>query len=232
MKNIVSKIAICSIVTLVACKKEKNVEPSNCSQQIATTQTYPNYSNLKVGNYWIYERFIVDEFGVATSLNQFDSCYVEKDTLINGMTYFKYMSSKYNFPSVMPLNQNPITAEYYRDSLSYIVSSVGRIEFSSDDFSSIFKLEYVFDNPPNDTVCKVISKMGDQNLNVSLPLGNFTTSSFKETYYMTPINNFFGAIRYRDTRYAENVGKVTEGFNFFLSNPNRWERRLIRYHLN
>lgn len=231
MKNIVLKIAVCSIVTLVACKKEKNVEPNNCAQQIATTSTYPNYSNFKVGNYWIYERYIIDQLGVATSLNQFDSCYVEKDTLINGMTYFKYMSSKYNFPSVNPGTQNSITPEYYRDSLSYIVSSVGRIEFSSNDFSTIFKLEYIMANP-NDTLCKIVSKMGDQNLNVSLPLGNFVTSSFKETYYITPLWSFNGAIRYRDTRYAENVGKITEGFYFFSNDPRRWERRLIRYNLN
>ena len=231
MKNIVSKIAICSIVTLVACKKEKNVEPSNCNQQITTTQTYPNYSNFKVGNYWIYERFVVDQFGVATSLNMFDSCYVEKDTLINSMTYFKYMSSKYNFPSSNPLAQNPITPEYYRDSLSYIVSNSGRIEFSSVDFSSIFKSEY-FLVSPGDTVCKIVSKMEDQNFSVSLPLGNFVTSSCKETYYLTPNYSVFGSIKYRDTRYAENVGKVTEGFSFFVGDPRRWERRLVRYHLN
>ena len=231
MKNIVSKIAICSIVTLIACKKEKNVEPSNCTQQIATTQAYPNYSNFKVGNYWIYERYVIDNFGVSTSLNQFDSCYVEKDTLINNLRYFKYMSSKFNYPSVNPSIQNPITPEYYRDSLSYIVSSIGRVEFSSSDFSSIFKLDYTLASL-SDTVCKIVAKMGDQNLNVSLPLGNFITSSYKETYYMYPNYISGGTIRYRDTRYTENLGKITEGFFFFSLTATQWERRLIRYHLN
>lgn len=141
------------------------------------------------------------------------------------------MSSKYNFPIVTPIVQNPITPEYYRDSLSYIVSSSGRIEFSSDDFSTIFKLEYILD-VNNDSVCKIVSKMGDQNLSVSLPIGNFITSSYKETYFMYPNFSTGGTIRYRDTRYAENIGKITEGFNFFSAPATQWERRLVRYHLN
>ena len=78
-----------------SCKKDTEPEPTS----LPITTTYPNFSRLKVGNYWIYQQFDIDQNGNATPKNIFDSCYVEKDTLINGKTYMKIIK-----PS--PFNQN------------------------------------------------------------------------------------------------------------------------------
>lgn len=227
-------IASCVVISLLpSCKKDKQSSSPACTSSNQPIVTYPNYSNLKVGNYWIYQRYEINTngFGGETMLNITDSCYIEKDTLINGYTYYKYMSSKVGAPGFSGSNQNPITAEFYRDSLSYLVNQNGRIEFSSQDFTTIFKTEYVIASG-TDTVCKIVVKMGDQNLSVVTPSGNYLTSSMKEIYNMYPNWSSNGAIRYRDTRYAENIGKVTEGFYLFAGTPMWWERRLIRYHLN
>jgi hypothetical protein len=184
---------------------------------------YPNYSQLKVGNYWVYEQFDIDNAGNATSKNTFDSCYVEKDTIINGKTYFKLVKPKPYLP-----NQQDIF--FQRDSLHYTVNANGKIAFSSLDFSTVFDSGYFMAGP--DTVCKIMNQMGDKNMTLTTPAGTFTTSTAKEIYLMYPNWAVAGNPRYLNTRYAENIGIVIETLPFFTSNPNYIERRLIRYQIN
>ena len=231
MNHIISVGIVLSMTLFFSCKKEKSVEPETIATPSATPLSYTNYSALKVGNYWIYQRFYTDDFGVETPMSIIDSCYIEKDTVILGNTYYKYMSPKINSPSPSPDIQNPHSPEYYRDSLSYLVSSNGRIEFSSEDFTKEFKNDYQI-ILPLDTVCHFIFKMDDKDVNYTTPSGIYKTSNFKETYYMFSGYNTGGLIRTKNKRYSENIGKVSEGFYFFVSVPRHWERKLIRYHLN
>jgi len=60
-----------------------------CFKENQESVVYPDFAMLKVGNYWIYQYFDIDSLGNATATNTYDSCYVEKDTTINGKTYFK-----------------------------------------------------------------------------------------------------------------------------------------------
>ena len=92
---------------IYSCKKKKTDPPP--------ATVYANYAQLKVGNYWVYEQFEIDLAGNAASKNIFDSCYVEKDTMINAKSYFK----------VVKPNQNSISQKdilFLRDSLHYIVN--------------------------------------------------------------------------------------------------------------
>ncbi|MBK9399676.1 MAG: hypothetical protein IPN36_02105 [Bacteroidetes bacterium] len=185
---------------------------------------YPNYSQLKVGNYWVYEQFDIDNSGNATSNNTFDSCYVEKDTIINGKTYFKLVKPKPYLP-----NQQDIF--FQRDSLHYTVNANGKIAFSSLDFSTVFDSGYITAGPA-DTICKIVKQMGEPNLSVTTPAGTFTTLTTKDTYFMYPNWKFAGDLRFVNTRYTENIGIVIETLPFFASVPNYIERRLIRYQIN
>jgi hypothetical protein len=185
---------------------------------------YPNYSQLKVGNYWIYEQFGIDTLGNALSKNTFDSCYIEKDTIINRRTFFKVVKPR-------PYATNQIDISFQRDSLHYVVNSFGKILFSSQDFTTIFESSYITAGPV-DTVCQVKKQMADNNLSVTTPAGAFTTSNAKVVYSMFPNWTFAGSSRNKHTRYAENIGIVIETLPFFASNPNYVERRLVRYHLN
>lgn len=205
---------------IYSCKKDKDTEPTTPTP----TTTYPNFSQLKVGNYWVYEQFDIDATGNATSKNTFDSCYVEKDTIINSKTYLKIVKPKPYFT-----NQNDIS--FQKDSLHYIVNSNGEILFSSQDFSTIFESSYLMDGP-NDTVCQIIKQMADKNLTVTTLAGTFTTSNAKEKYSMYPNWTSAGNPRNKHTRYAENIGIIIETLPFFASSPNYIERRLVRYHLN
>lgn len=209
-----------------ACKKQKNNEPENCenTNTPANTFTYANYAQLKTGNYWVYQQFEVDTTGASTALNVYDSCYVQKDTLINNKTYMKLMKPKV-------YNKNVYEALFLRDSLHYLVSSLGKIVFSSEDFSTLFSSEY-FVVEPSDTICYITTQMADKNKVVSCPAGTYTTMEVREKYAMYPNWSSAGNPRYKYARYAKDVGIIIETLPFFASIPKYTERRLVRYHLN
>jgi len=202
---------------IYSCKKDKEKEPEDPSI------TYPNFSKLKTGNYWIYEQYDIDASGNATSLNTFDSCYVEKDTVINNQTYMKVVRPD-------PISQNQVQISFQKDSLHYIVNHYGQILFSSQDFSTIFESYYLMAGP-NDTLCHYTRKMADKDLPVTTPAGTFITSGVKNTY------RFYNMVaggnpRNMSTRYAVNIGIVTEALSFTPADPGYTERRLVRYHIN
>lgn len=193
-----------------ACKKDKTEAPI----------VYPNYSQLKVGNYWIYERYGIDGNGVETASGIIDSCYIEKDTLINGYTYYKRIRP--SFPLNTP--ENP----YWRDSLHYIVNSSGEILFSSQNFTDTFALRFI--STTADTAAKIVVKMDNKDLVVTVPAGTFTSSTLKQTFMLYPGHLGAGVNpRYLNIRFAENIGLISEVLPFFASNASYTERRLIRY---
>lgn len=218
--TVISVTALC----VYACKKDKKTEEQLPTPLTASTPaSYDNYSALKIGNYWIYQQFKIDTLGNVTPQNIYDSCYVEKDTLIRGRTFFKVYTPHiiYNYT-------------YMNDSLHYIIDKTGAILFSSIDFNSTFYTYYAT-NSPNDSIYKLTGKMADKDLAVSVPAGSFVTSNFKRTYDFYPNWRPYGNIsktRISNTRFAKNIGIISETMPFFLSNPNYSERRLIRYHVN
>ncbi len=211
------------LITIVisSCKKENEDEP------IAPTPTtvYPNYSQLKVGNYWIYQQFELDSLGNETPKNIFDSCYVEKDTIINTYTYYKVFS---------PSEGLGTDYKYIRDSLHYIVSAYnGQILFSSQDFTTTFYSQYFqIAGSNSDTLAVLTAKMDDKNRSVTTPAGTFITSNMKEKISFNPSFQPSYRIRYRNNRYAENIGLVVETLPIWTTQLFTVERRLVRYHIN
>jgi hypothetical protein len=190
-----------------SCKKKTKtvtVEPS-----APTETTYPSYSQLKVGNYWIYQRFMVyPKTGVESKVNGQDSCYVMKDTLISNKLFYKLR--KFDFPF------NKVNYLFLRDSSHCIVNEKGKVLFSSQDFTSIFDDQYLIEHDTKeDTVYHLTSKMDDKDLIATCPAGTFVTSNMKTTYtisanYSTPDLR----IRFRNSRYAKNVGQILETEEF------------------
>ena len=220
-KNIMRKTILFAMIaaTLLSCKKEKE-EPAPVLPVV-----YPNFSNLAVGNYWIYERFTLDTNGVYTTQNIFDSSYVDKDTVVNGNTFYKFNYIYYPY-------SNSYVGVYLRDSLSFMVNSFGDIRFSSEIFTDTFYTHYFKNSLIGDTISFIFSKMNDNNLSVSLPAGNYITKNYQTTYLMFPAHSQGGPVRTINNRYAENVGLVEETLIFFLSDPNYTVRRLKRYGRN
>jgi hypothetical protein len=214
MKNSNLVYLVFAFISFSACKKDKGSHVSESQ----------NYSQLKVGNYWIYQAFIVDTMGNATETEFFDSCYIEDDTIINNHVYYKMVRPTYWTSSQM-------NVYYLRDSSHYIIDNWGKIMFSSKDFDNIF-LEYYFDlgQTKKDTMFRAIQKMDNTDFITHTPAGTFNTLNVKATFYMNP--SFARKIRHMTTKYSDKIGIVSESYPFFFYDPVDRERRLVRYKVN
>lgn len=234
MKNKTQSIALLLLAILnSSCKKNKKTDSAaaDCALTVVptptvtptTTPTYLNFSQFNIGTYWVYQRFNIDGNGNATPTSAFDSCYVEKDTVINNKTYLKIIR-----PTIFSFNKEVL---FEKDSLHYVVNQKGNILFSSQDFSSVLETSYNITGV-NDTVYKMVKQMADKNAIVLTPSGTFTTSNAKESYLFYPNWPSSGNPRIRNKRYAENIGIVIETLSFIRTDPSYVERRLVRYHIN
>ena len=206
---------VAALLVAGACKKD-NDEPAT-----GTTSLVPFFTQLKPGNYWIYERYQVTPSGTATPLGIFDSCYVENDTTIGNRVYSTYVA-----PSSPGTG---LTITYLRDSAGYLIDEQQNIYFSATDFTTIYSDEYIFSGV--DTVARVTTQMADKDLQISVPAGSFGTHNFRKRYEMFPPYTTAGTIRDQNVRYGGGVGKVEERLPFFASNPDYVDRRLVRYHV-
>jgi hypothetical protein len=87
-------------------------------------------------------------------------------------------------------------------------------------------------NTINNSSDTITSQMADSGLIVTVPAGTFATIDFLQTYKIAPQFSHGGNPRYRRTRYAQNIGIVSEDLEFFFYPSTYTERRLVRYHLN
>ncbi len=211
-------VTLVSVVSLTfsSCKKEDNNADSG--------QTTSNFFPLKVGNYWIYERFQLDTAGNATALGIYDSCYIEKDTVINGNTCYILSAP----------GMNPGTQErsLYRDSAGLILNYDNRIWLNPYSDDDTLEAHYYYTPGTNDTVVSAISIMDLTPISTSTVAGNFNTINRKTTVTVWPISSFSPNPRYQHCRFADNVGIVTEILPFYTTYFTFTEKRLVRYHLN
>jgi hypothetical protein len=215
-------LLLCAVLLCTACHKKSS------SPQKIDDVVYPSYSKLAAGNYWVYHIYDLDSsYNVMDSTNITDSAYVEKDTAIAGQTYHKYLEPD-------DAGGNNYNTTYLRDSLHYIVNNYGVIQFSAQDFTTIFYDRYVVDTnhnlSPVDTPYYLTWRMTDKDKVFYVPAGAFATSTWQTTYFL---NAVFPAplVRKLSTRYTAGVGKVSEMLPFYTTFIHYQERRLVRYHV-
>jgi hypothetical protein len=225
MRNILSPCVLILLV-MASCRKDSRSSISlTDGPHRAFHLDYPDYFPLKAGNYWIYRQFTIDQDGGLTEGNRIDSCYIEKDTVIRGNTYF-ILRSPHLF---LMQTERPAL----RDSLHYRIDCRGRIYYSSVDFSTVFGRDTVVDLSTNDTLFFADTRMHHKDSVVTTPAGTFTTINFRETYTVHP--DFFipgsSNPKFSHNIYAKNTGLVYQSFPF-SSSEMKMGRRLIRYKLN
>lgn len=194
------------LILTISCKKEEIND---------NTQEFPNYSQLKVGNYWVYERVRIEPDGTEI-VEGIDSCYISRDTVIRGNTYYEYVRPDFN--------------EYYkhllRDSLQYIVDERGKLYFSSNETDVVLIDEIL------DETIAYTRELIPGIKEITVPAGTFNAYQVKETYYITtPSGNSEDRYNYYNYYYAENIGIVKENAPKFSMQSHNNERRLIRYYV-
>ncbi len=213
-------VALLCAAGMYSCKKDKS---NNVAPPIDSV-IYPDYMAMKPGNYWIYEEYKNDT-GVngLQPQNIFDSCYVEKDTMIGDKTYHKYCQATY-------LDPGHYDIFFLRDSLSYVVNNFGSIYFSSQNFTDTFrKLDYYNPAAYPDTI-PITEQMGFRDEQVTVGAGTFTTSTFRRILHFGP-GYPFGPTREYDHRYAAGVGLIVHTTAIYTAVTYSIEQRLVRYHV-
>jgi hypothetical protein len=195
-----------AIVLFMACQKE------NPRTLIVKTESY---LPLKVGNYWIYNESTVSDDGIEIlTTNNFDSVFIERDTLFNGQLYYKMAS----------VQNNLYHSRFIRDSLHYIVDDKGRKLFSSENF--IDTLYNARNNGFELFLKDRFFKMVKED-NVKSTIGVYNCLNYQmSNVLLTPFEG--QTARYCNNYYAKNIGIIRKT-SAYLFSKSYIREDLIRY---
>ena len=180
-------------ILITSCKKdESNKDP--------LPQSTVDYMQLKIGNYWVYERYHVDTLGNETPFGQSDSLVITGDTIIRGYTYYK--------------KQNVVQGHtsYLRDSSGYLVDQLGKILFSHHDFKNILRLDTI-----GPGLAIIEYKMYNNDTLISIDMGNYQCLDFIGTVTSLQSNYPYGT-QYTYYFWADGLGMIRSN-SYYYSNP-------------
>lgn len=221
MKNLnltLNRLALlCAVLAfgLFACNNDDdddgNIPPA--------AEVVPNFLPLQTGNYWIYDVVRVDTSGEETMMGYSDTLRVIGDTLHNGNTY--YIVEQDRWLTTTAIKDTAI----WRDSSGYLVSINGRVNFSADDYNTIF---YTWEIPA--VQMQVDYFMDDSLYMYEVPAGNFSCLNYVgRVQYLDPTSNFSDRFFY--TAYSNNIGMIYQNEFYASSIAFEFQRRLREYHL-
>jgi len=195
-----------------SCKKET-------SESISSSES--DYTRLKVGNYWVYKVYKVDTNGVETDQNKLDSSYILKDTIVKGWTY--YISISHPYPPTFSYERAVL-----RDSAGYLLS-MNTYGFTTKIFSVDNFKDFLYTDSTDSYVRK--GKMTGKDSIVMVPAGTFTTRSFRVGVTMIPQWSPYGT-RYFYYIYDKQAGLIKKVYVFYAGDPDHYEARLVRFHVD
>ena len=205
---------IMAVSFLSSCKKEED------------TIAKVSYLPLNVGNYWIYQEFMIDTSGNETANSIIDSVIINRDTIINRKKYY-VLEGNYPYPDGY---QREIV-ENLRDSSGYIVNQNGTVRFAENDFTDTiaYRAEInIYDN--NDTLYVLTYQMERINNPITVPAGTFEVLNYKGTVVTSLNTPGINYPRYLNCYYAKEVGNVLYTY-FYINSPKYFEKRLLRYNV-
>ena len=207
------------LIFLFSCKKEyvTNVYPTSTITVSGSTEPMFHFS-LATGNYWIFREQEVDGLGNVQQVTATDSTVITGDTLINNLNYKIKKTYHLTGSSVYP---STYSTRYLMDSLGFIVDANGNY-FDQSDFTTIY--HYVV------TGFNAEAQLVRLNNMVFVPSGWFNSIDLQRKFFPADPNYQYGT-RMTHEMYADTVGLFRLTFLYY-SNPNSFERILIRYHIN
>jgi hypothetical protein len=209
--RIMHRISILLVPTLLflgACEKDMGDAVIVPSSVFGVQQ----YSQLTLGNYWVYERYRYDSLGNETILGSQDSLTVVGDTIHNGNTYFILQGTR-DTPHGQPYRY------YARDSADCLVDLDGRSIFS---LSGLGEVLYVVDLPPQGTI--TWSTLPDM-ISHTVPAGTWMS------FVTTGVTEYAGLPPRTMRRYrAAGVGLIEDDC-VYLSSGVHYRHKLLRFHV-
>jgi hypothetical protein len=214
------------LVLFFSCKKD----PTVILTQSANNASVNNDTMLPlaVGNYWIYQMSRDDSSGTYTMLNDIDSLYIEKDSIISGELYYKFKHS--NIHGFMNYFSPGASFEHIwmKDSLGYLITYPRMIALDP-----VHLRDTVFRISDSSGVSGYACLVPDTFSNRNFILGQYSGLWMKGYSFYLPPYNLIWSGQHNFYAYSKNIGLLRMRF-FFVSCPYlcRFSQHLIRYHLN
>lgn len=211
-------ITVVASVLIFGCSKEEIIEvqePVNCENHQAES-----HMPLSVGNYWVYNTYRTDTLGNETITSSTDSVYVDRDTVVNGSTFFILKGDFY---------ATLATGKIIRNENNSLIS----FEPSSQSEKIIFtnnNPNIIYDSQTVGSLFQVSVWTNSQKKNISVPVGSF--NCWERESEAVPLNQGDPWGTRSSFRYYNNsIGVISNHFHFAAS-PDTHESRLISYNVN
>ncbi|MEQ8475301.1 MAG: hypothetical protein RIB54_03610 [Fulvivirga sp.] len=196
-----------AVITLSSCSKEE-VSP----QQLAS-----EFTNLEVGNYWVYEWYEIYPDGTESKYNVRDSVYISTDTLIDGRSFIVRRGT---------FLKNKRT-EILLDSANSLYKFPSEVLLFTLDKTNETTITIKAGENPIATV-KYILKSNSIVANV--PAGEFECLNYEGIVESLDPDYQYGT-RINSDLYAKNFGLVMKRCHLYNS-PNNLEMRLVKFGKN
>lgn len=200
-------------VGVSACSKDEDPTPSPAP---GPSYGVSDFSQLAVGNYWVYQKSNLDTAGNVSAVTaNYDSLFVSGTTDVNGVTY-AVLSKALNGTVILGME------ELRRDSADCMVDGNGRIVFRYGVFDQIawtyvdpfvFRYEWYLSSATN---------------TINVPAGTFSAHSLNCELTQLGTIPVPPADRDQLTWWAPGVGKVRDDSYYALSGTGV-RRDLVRY---
>jgi hypothetical protein len=219
--NMIKYIVIlsCFSLFLYSCKKDEKTSEPETPAPVA--QTPGAMQPLAVGNYWIYQKSLDDSIGTYTMQNEFDSVYVEKDSMIMNEHYFKLSHANANFTYYFNFGNSV----WIKDSLGYLIHYPHRVLLDTVHLlDTLVSVSY-----GGGQYGKLVP---DTFLNRSFYIGNHSGFWMRQCFlYPAALIHFNGTYCYQ--AFTKNIGLIRARM-LYTGSPYHtlFSYHLIRYHLN
>jgi len=192
MKRVIFLIALLGII-FTSCKKDGKDDTANPS-------TSTDYTQLKVGNYRVYERYRIDTIGNETVFGDPDSLIITGDTLIRGNLYFK------------EFNVGQEHTSYLRDSSGCLVNELGEILFSEKNFNKVLRVDTIAPS-----LAFVEYQMVEGDTMISISMGSYACLDYRGTVTSLQPDYPHGT-QYTYYFWADGLGMIKSNA-YFYNNP-------------
>ncbi len=202
------------LLSVSSCKKEDDETPAPTPP---TPLDVSEFSQLDLGNYWVYERRQVDSLDVVQGAGVLvDSIFVAGDTVLNGQTY-----------AMLRKASNGVLTNYRvyrRDSADCIIDDAHFIHFASNTFDQIVESTYT----GGLAGLQVDYSVSSTPVTMTTPAGTFTC--YVVNGAMTSIGNFPVLDEWKAPRnyWAAGVGRVRWS-EYYSQGDLGFRYELVRY---
>ena len=216
MKYLISLVGTVVLLNLYSCKKD-DIDSNAPAVQ--------SFIPLNIGNFWVYENVILDQYGNDSLIQSRDSIYINRDTVISGQTY-SVLEGRYPVGGTVA----PNVISIQRDSAGYLINHLGEVLFSNVNFTDTLNTNWGINN--NDTIFVAYSKTLSGNQLITTPAGEFDALAFETTFI-----SFLGSQNHTEisnTYYSNGVGKILQPWKFYgpnFQNATQYQIRLVKFHI-